>query len=55
MSHKVLYSKLFAPPKFLEMPSVALEITPQGISFLSVKKTDKGRIPDVYGFAPLPE
>ena len=53
MSHKVLYSKLFTPPKFLEMPSVSLELLPTGISFLSTKSTEKGLIPDIFGFIPL--
>ncbi len=55
MSHKVLYSKLFTPPKFLEMPAVSVEITPRGISYLSTKNTEKGLLPDIYGFIPLPE
>ena len=55
MSHKVLYSKLFTPPKFLEMSAVCLEILPTGISFLLTKKTEKGLIPDIYGFVPLAE
>jgi len=55
MSHKVLYSKLFKPPKFLEMPSVSLEILPKGISFFAPKNTEKGLVPDIYGFIPLPE
>lgn len=54
MSHKVLYSKLFTPPKFLEMPFVSLEILSTGISFLVNKSTDQGLLPDVYGLMPLP-
>jgi|GEM_PF-2371096 len=54
MSHKVLYSKLFTPPKFLEMPAVSLEILPEGISFLVTKSTERGLLPDKYGFVPLP-
>lgn len=53
MSHKVSYSKLFTPPKFLERPAVSVEIQSNGISFLSTKKTEKGILPDVYGFIPL--
>jgi len=55
MSHKVSYSKLFKPPRFLEMPAVSLEISADGISFLTTKNTDKGRIPDIFGVIPLPE
>ena len=55
MSHKVLYSKLFTPPKYLEMPSVSLEILPEGISFLLTRPTEKGLLPDICGFMPLPE
>jgi type IV pilus assembly protein PilM len=53
MSHKVSYSKLFTPPKFLERPAVSLEIESNGISFLSTKKTEKGILPDLSGFIPL--
>lgn len=55
MPHKVLYSKLFKPPKFLEMPSVSLEIRPDGIAFLLLKNSEKGMLPSIYGFIPLPE
>lgn len=55
MSHKVSYSKFFTPPKFLEMPSVSIEIESRGISFLSTKNTERGLLPDVYGLIPLPE
>ena len=55
MSRKVLYSKLFTPPKFLEMPFVSLEILPAGISFLLLKNTETGLLPDIYGFIPFPE
>jgi len=55
MSHKALYSKLFTPPKFLEMPAVSLEILPTGISYLLTKNTEKGLLPDIYGFVPLAE
>lgn len=55
MAHKVLYSKLFAPPKYLEMPAVSLEILSHGVSFLSSKRTEDGLLPDVYGFTPFPE
>lgn len=54
MPHKVSYSKLFTPPKFLEMPSVSLEILPEGISFLLTKNTENGIKPDFFGFVPLP-
>lgn len=54
MPHKVSYSKLFTPPKFLEMPSVSLEILPAGISFLLTKNTEEGLKPDIYGLVPLP-
>lgn len=54
MSHKISYSKLFTPPKFLEMPSVSLEILPAGIYFLLTKATDKGLLPEIYGLMPLP-
>jgi len=49
MSHQVSYSKLFAPPKFLAMPSVSLEILPNAISFFSTKSTEYGLLPDKYG------
>ncbi len=55
MSYKATYSKLFAPPKFLEMPAVALEILPTGISFLLTQNTEKGILPRAHGFIPLPE
>jgi type IV pilus assembly protein PilM len=55
MSHKTFYSKLFTPPKFLEMPAVSLEILPTGISYLLVKNVEQGIIPELYGFMPLPE
>ncbi len=55
MSKQVPYSKLFAPPRFLQQPSVSVEIKPRGITFLSTKNTEKGLIPDVYGVMPLPE
>lgn len=54
MSHKVLYSKLFAPPKFLERPSVSIEILSSGISFLSTKSSELGLLPTLSGFMPLP-
>ena len=54
MPHKALYSKLFAPPKFLEMPSVSLEILPEGVSFMSIKITSQGVRPDIFGLIPLP-
>ena len=54
MSQKVLYSKLFIPPKFLEMPAVSLEILPEGISYLLTKNTSFGLVPDILGFIPLP-
>jgi type IV pilus assembly protein PilM len=54
MSHKVLYSKLFTPPKFLEMPAVCLEILPSGISFFLAKDTEKGHLPEMFGFVSLP-
>ncbi len=53
MPHKVLYSKLFAPPKFLERPAVSLEILPEGISFLTTKNAPEGIMPDIYGQIPL--
>jgi len=55
MSHKVLHSKLFIPPKFLEMPSVSIEIEPRGITFLSAKNTEKGLLPLTHGFIPFQE
>lgn len=55
MFHKVLHLKLFVPPNFLQMPAVSVEVDSRGLSFLSVKNTDKGLLPDVYGFVPLPE
>jgi len=39
----------------LEMPAVSLEISPEGIYFLSTKNTEKGVLPDIYGLEPLPE
>jgi type IV pilus assembly protein PilM len=54
MAQKVLYSKLFTPPKFLVMPSVSLEILPEGISFLLEKSTDRGLLPEMSGLIPLP-
>ena len=54
MSHKAQYSKLFTPPKFLEMPSVSLEILPEGVYFLLNKSTEKGLLPNVHGWLPLP-
>jgi type IV pilus assembly protein PilM len=55
MSQQVPYSKLFTPPRFLEMASVSVEIKPRGITFLSTKNTERGLLPDVYGVIPLPE
>ncbi len=55
MTHKILYPKLFTPPRFLEMPSVSVSIFSAGISFFTLKATDKGLIPDIYGLEPLPE
>lgn len=55
MSQKVSYSKFFAPPKFLEMISVSIEIVQSGIYFLVNKNTDIGLIPDKFGFVPLSE
>jgi type IV pilus assembly protein PilM len=55
MSHKVLYSKLFTPPKFLEMSSVSLEILPEGISYMLVKNTEIGLLPEIFGMIPLPQ
>ena len=55
MFHKVLYSKFFAPPKFLEMPSVSLEIRPEGISFLLIRIGESGLLPVLNGFVPLPD
>lgn len=54
MSQKASYSKLFVPPKFLEMPAVCVEILPKGILFLTVKKDDQGTLPAIFGFEPLP-
>lgn len=54
MSHKVLYSKLFTPPNFLEMSSVSLALLPTGISFLLTKNTEYGRVPGMHGIVPLP-
>jgi type IV pilus assembly protein PilM len=53
MSHQVSYSKLFAPPRFLEMSFVAIEITSTGISFMTTEKTRDGLMPDVFGIVPL--
>lgn len=47
------YSKLFEPPRFLEMSAVSVEITPVGIYFLTNKKTERGLLPDKYGLVPL--
>ena len=55
MLHKVLYSKLFPPPKFLEMPSVSLEVSAKGVSYFTAKSTEKGLLPDQHGFINLPE
>lgn len=54
MSQKASYSKLFVPPKFLERPAVSLDVQSQGISFLTLKKNEKGLLPDIYGLMPLP-
>ncbi len=54
MSYKNLYLKLFNPPKFLVMPSISLEILPEGISYLVNKNTADGVIPDIVGQIPLP-
>jgi type IV pilus assembly protein PilM len=54
MSQKVLYSKTFKPPKFLEMSSVAVEILPSGITFLLTKATESGLVPEMQGFISLP-
>jgi type IV pilus assembly protein PilM len=54
MSQKILYSKLFAPPEFLERPFVAVEISPTGLSYLLSKRTEVGLIPEIYGTVPLP-
>lgn len=55
MSHKVSYSKLFTPPKFLEMPAVSLEVQPTRIVFLLARNNEKGLIPEIYGYTPIPE
>jgi type IV pilus assembly protein PilM len=55
MSHKISYSKLFTPPKFLEMPSVSVEILPEGVFYLLTKNTEKGTIPEIFGSVPLPD
>lgn len=55
MPHKKSYSKLFLLPKFLEMPAVSVEILPNGVNYLLLKNTEKGLVPDIYGFIPLPE
>lgn len=55
MAHKTQYSNLFAPPKFLERRSVSVEILPTGISFLTVKNSELGILPDMFGFIPLPQ
>jgi type IV pilus assembly protein PilM len=54
MSNKVSYSKLFTPPRFLEMPSVSVEILSTGISYMLTKNTEQGVLPDIYGVIPLP-
>ncbi|MEI6528095.1 MAG: pilus assembly protein PilM [bacterium] len=53
MSPKNKYSKFFVPPDFLEMPSVAIEMSEKGVRYLSVKKTDKGLLPAKTGFIPV--
>lgn len=53
MSNKVSYSNFFAPPEFLQMRSVSVEILSRGIYFLTVKKNHKGLLPDKFGFIPL--
>jgi type IV pilus assembly protein PilM len=53
MSHKAFYSKLFAPPRFLEMSAVAVEILQTGVYFLTTKATGRGLLPDKNGFIPL--
>ncbi len=55
MTHRVAYSKLFTPPRFLDCPAVAVEILPRGISFLTNKNTEAGLLPEVYGLVPLPD
>lgn len=50
---KVVYSKLFVPPKFLERPSVAVEVLSSGVYFLSTKRTEHGLVPDQSGFLPF--
>jgi type IV pilus assembly protein PilM len=54
MSHQLLYSKLFSPPRFLERPSVAIQILTEGIYFMTTKNTAEGVFPDIYGFLNLP-
>jgi type IV pilus assembly protein PilM len=53
MSHKAFYSKLFAPPRFLEMSAVSVEILQTGVCFLTTKSTSRGLLPDKIGFIPL--
>jgi type IV pilus assembly protein PilM len=53
MSHTASYSKFFAPPKFLEMSTVAIQILPSGIYFLTTKITNQGLVPDKHGFVSL--
>lgn len=53
MAYKATYSKFFAPPKFLEMSAVAVEILSSGIYFLTTKKTNRGLLPDKFGLVPL--
>lgn len=54
LTKKNNYSTFFAPPKFLEMCSVSIEILSTGIYYLVNKRTSFGVIPDKYGFVPLP-
>ncbi len=55
MSRKVSYSKLFAPPKFLERRAVAVEILPAGIAYLLEGATSQGLLPEQNGLIPLLE
>ncbi len=46
------YSKFLNPPKFLEMQSVSIEVTDQGIRFLVTEKTKDGVVPVNFGLIP---
>lgn len=45
----------FAPPRFLSMPAMGIDISVSGIKAVSLKETSKGLILDQFGEEPLPE